>query len=137
MGRKPYTAGLTLLEIIFASFIFSGLVTVLGSIWVMHARAQAQTGQLLVAGDLADLEMSQALAMGYHSVAPSTGSYTQVWEAYGQQVEHVFGSEVQVIQLENSSGTPIPMKLVRVTVTYPQGEHQKSFSIDSVIADET
>lgn len=135
---KRREGGLSLLELIFAAFIFAGLVTLLSGIWVLHARAQRQTGLLLVAGDLADLEMNRALGQGFHDVTPFTGSYSQTWEANGQTIEHVFATNVEVFDLLNSS-SPLPMKLVRVTVTYedPQSNAgKKSFSVDSVLANE-
>ena len=136
--RHPLVRGVTLLEIVFASFIFSGLVTVLSGMWVMHARAQRQTGQYLVAADLADLEMSRALGQGYYDIVPSSATYTQEWTVRGQTVKHVYTSKVDVILLEKESSEDLAMKQIRVTVSYPDGATaKKSFVIESVIGDDS
>lgn len=132
--------GLSLLEVVFAAFIFSSLVTMLSGIWVYHARAQRQTGLLLVASDLADLEMNRALALGYHDLTESSGDYEQVWETNGQLVTHRFQSQVEVQELLNDAGVPLNMKLVRVTLTYEAADTnapKKSLVIDSVVSNET
>ena len=135
--RPRARRGVTLLEIVFASFIFAGLVTVLSGIWVMHARAQRQTGQYLVAADLADMEMSRALAQGYNDIVPSGNTYIQKWTVRGQVIEHVFTCKVDVILLETESAEDVPMKQIRVTVSYPEGESdKKSYVIESVIGND-
>lgn len=128
-----------MLEVVFAAFIFSSLVTMLSGIWVYHARAQRQTGLLLVASDLADMEMNRALALGYHNLTESSGDYEQIWETNGQTIVHKFQSHVQVQELLDG-GVPINMKLVRVTLTYEAPDTKapkKSLTIDSVVSNET
>lgn len=135
---KYRARGLSLLEIIFASFIFASLVTLLSGIWVLHARAQRQTGLMLVASDLADLEMNRALAAGYHDLKGSTGQYSQTWETNGQTIDHNFISEVEVFEIDEVDSN-LQMKLVRVTVAYEEAGSQKgkkSLTLDSVIANE-
>ena len=130
--------GLSLLEVVFASFLFAGLVTILSVIWVLHARAQQQTGLLLVAADLADLEMTRALSQGYHGVSDSTGSYTQTWEVRGQQINHVFATQVEVSALEEN-GVPVNMKLVRVTIRYGSAtspSEQKTHTLEGMLTDD-
>lgn len=136
--RKRWGSGLSLLEVIFASFIFSGLVTVLSSMWIMHARSQRQTGLVLVAADLAELEMTRSLGMGYHGVTPSTGSYTQSWEVRGQMIDHVFTTQVEVTPLEDQGGDPVPSKLISVTVTCDDESDipPQKLSLSGVITDE-
>lgn len=135
---KHQARGLSLLEIVFASFIFASLVTLLSGIWVLHARAQRQTGLMLVAGDLADLEMNRALATGYHDIQASTGSYSQTWETNGQVVTHEFTSQVSVFEIDETDSA-LQMRLVRVTVTYEEAGTQRgkhSLTLDSVLANE-
>jgi type II secretory pathway pseudopilin PulG len=135
-ARGPLLA-LTLLEVIIAAFIFSGLVTVLSSLWVMHARAQRQSGMMLVAADLADLQMSRALAQGYNSVVPSSDSFTQTWVVRGQTIDHVFSASVEVEPILDDDGNPMGMKLIVVNVTFGDGTDQpKTFRLESVLADE-
>lgn len=129
---------MTLLEVIFASFIFSGMVTALSGIWVMHARAQMQSGLVLVAADLADLEMSRALAAGFHGATSSSATFTQTWEVRGQVIAHRFTSSVEVLELTDANNQPSPMKLVRVAVAYGDDpESQQRFTLESVLSDDS
>ena len=133
------TRGVTLLEVIFAAFIFAGLVTTLSAIWAIQARSQKQTGMALVAADLADLAMNRALAQGYYGVTAGSSDITQEWEVSGQPVENHFTTTTEVIDLLDDSGTPNQgMKLVRITVEYEdQNQHRRTYSVDSLMADET
>ena len=88
----------------------------LSAIWVLHARTQQKTGQLLVAADLADSEMSRVLTLGYSAVTPSTTSFEQVWEVRGQIIKHAFNCEVEV-----QSFPLLQLKFIRVIVEYSDG----------------
>lgn len=135
---KGHQSGLSLLEVVFAAFIFSTLITLLSGIWVFHARAQRQTGLTLVAADLADLEMNRALARAYHDQANSETSYSQTWQLDGQEITHKFDSFVQVEQMETPEGVAMPMKHVRVTVFYEDPESdrgRKSIVLNSVVVE--
>jgi Tfp pilus assembly protein PilV len=130
--------GLTVLEVVIAAFIFSGLITVLSSLWVMHARVQRQTGMMLVAADLADLQMSRAMSQGYHAVTPSSGTFEQTWTVRGDSVKHVFTSTVEVVELVDEDANPLNMKAVTVVVTYGEGTDQpRSYRLESVLTDDT
>ncbi len=131
--------GLSLLEVVFAAFIFSSLVTMLSGMWVYHARAQRQTGLLLVASDLADMEMNRALALGFHDLSDSSEEYEQTWETNGQLIVHKFQSQIQVQQLQGNDGITNNLKLVRVTITYEEPDstfEKKSLTVDSLVANE-
>lgn len=131
--------GVTLLEVIFAAFIFAGLVTALSAMWVIHAQSQKQTGMVLVAADLAELAMNRALAQGYHGVTPGSSDITQEWEIDGQPVSNRFTTNTEVFDLTNGTGPANQgMKLIRVTVGYQdQNQHRRTYSVDSLMADET
>lgn len=135
---KQGSLGFTLLEVVIASFLFSGIITVLGGVWVLHARAQAQSSHLLVAADLADLEMNRALAQGFHDVTSSSGQYVQTWEIRGQQIEQDFQSKVDVIDLLVPD-EPLRLKLVQVVVSFKDGASRepRTFSLESIITDES
>jgi hypothetical protein len=136
LGVKKRQTALTLLEVVIASFLFSGMVTVLGGVWVLHARAQQQSSHYLVAADLADQEMSRALALGFNGLAPSDGDFVQVWELEGRTIEQTFQSEVRVFLLEIPD-QPTALKLVKVTVSYPDQKGElKKFTLESIVTDE-
>lgn len=118
--------------------MFSTLVTVLGGVWVLHARAQNKSSHLLVAADLADQEMSRTLDQGFHDLTPSSAEYTQVWELDGRVIEQEFETQVEVFTME-VSGQPAGLKLVRVTVKYGGSENEdpKTFSVDGIVTNES
>lgn len=113
-------------------------MTVLGGVWVLHARAQAQSSHLLVAADLADLEMNRALAQGFHDVSSSSGSFVQTWEMRGQQIEQHFDSKVEVFELLVPN-EPLRLKLVQVVVSFKDSasKEDRTFRLESIITDES
>lgn len=107
---------MTLLEILLAGVLFAIITTTLSAVWVLHARAQQKTGQLLVAADLADNEMNRVLGLGYHAVTSSLGTFSQVWEVRGQRIRHDFEVQTVVVPI-----TLIDVKFIRVVVRYSDG----------------
>lgn len=137
--------GFSLLEIIIAAFIFLTMVTTLTSMWSLHSQAQMRSANLLVAADLADLEMERTLALGYHNAVAANGSYSQTWEVRGQPITHTFDTQVDVdVRIDPNvpiGGVYLPgFKVVEVTVLYddfnPTGQ-KKSHVIRSYIVDDS
>lgn len=100
----------------------------------MHAKAQRQTGQLIVAADLADQEMDLALAQGFNDIADSSASFSQTWQVKGQAITYHFQSQTTVAVIEEN-GNPRPLKLITITVSYPEGSESKNYVLRSMIGD--
>ncbi len=127
-----------MLEVVLASLLFATLVTLLSSIWVVHARAQSKAAHLLVAADLADLEMERAIDAGFYGVTPSTGSYTQIWKVRGEEIPYRFNTEVKVTPLTKNADPSLAAKRVVVKVSYSDGipnTPPRTFTVESVIVD--
>lgn len=136
--------GFSLLEIVIATFIFLLMVTTLSSMFAVHARAQMRSGNLLVAADLADLEMERTLALGYHDAHATTGTYTQTWEVRGVPVTHTYTTRVNITVIIDPTipvgGGYLPgFKVVEVTVEYDDAngsDQKKTHTIKSYMADD-
>jgi hypothetical protein len=117
-----------------AAMLFAIMATTLSSVWVLHARTQQKTGQLLVAADLADNEMSRVLSLGYHAIGPSSTTYAQTWTVRDQVIEHEFQCQTIVVPI-----TFIQVKFIRVLVRYSDGSpdgQPAEYVVDSFVASE-
>jgi hypothetical protein len=115
-----------------AAILFAVMTTTLSAVWVLHARVQQKTGQLLVAADLADNEMSRVLSLGYHAIGPSTNTYSQTWMVRDQVIRHDFVAQTVVVPI-----TFIQVKFIRVVVRYEDSSTKRGeYVVDSFIASE-
>jgi hypothetical protein len=67
-GQINRRSGLTLLEVVFAMFLFATLVPLFVGIWVKHHRAVEKSAGVIAATNICQLILEQAMEAGYDGV---------------------------------------------------------------------
>ena len=67
-GQINRRSGLTLLEVVFAMFLFATLVPLFVGIWIKHHRAVEKSAGVIAATNICQLILEQAMEAGYDGV---------------------------------------------------------------------
>lgn len=121
-GRRPVTAprpraGMTLVEVIVAMFIMSGVILVLGAFSATFARANAQAHFVITANEIAAARLDEARTQtSYDAVEDLEDSSSVTTEGTA------FTRRTMVKRIGGAPGTAadtMDYKLLTVTVTHP------------------
>lgn len=134
-ARRRRSAGLNLLEMVFAATIFGIVGAALMGVWAMHARAVAHARGTLLATHLAEMKMEEAKARGWQvesrESSPMTALYTHS-VVNGQPVEEVYNWKITVTRRYTDEGAQF--KLIQVRVTWDEQDTKREVNIDTIIA---
>lgn len=70
MQKPRARGGFNLLEVVFATFMFSFVAIVFTGVWGQHMRAMEKSRHFLVASHLAESLLERKIGAGYHVVRP-------------------------------------------------------------------